>query len=218
MIGRCAASMAFDADKIAPLELTASAADFSYALRLDADRPLVLQGDDGFSRKSDRGQASYYYSQPFFKATGTHRHRRKARRCHRACLDGPRMEQPAAGRRPDRMGLVLAASRRRRKADALPHAPEGRPQQFVRQFDLARRPLRRDRHRRQQHDADELYRHRRPQNADRLACRYPRACLNIETVPINPKCWMGTSFAYWEGPITFAGSHKGVGYLELTGY
>ena len=45
-------------------------ADFSYALRLDADRPLVLQGDDGFSRKSDRGQASYYYSQPFFKATG----------------------------------------------------------------------------------------------------------------------------------------------------
>jgi predicted secreted hydrolase len=29
---------------------------------------------------------------------------------------------------------------------------------------------------------------------------------------------MGTSFAYWEGPISFAGSHSGVGYLELTGY
>jgi predicted secreted hydrolase len=29
---------------------------------------------------------------------------------------------------------------------------------------------------------------------------------------------MGTSFAYWEGPIRFDGSHKGVGYLELTGY
>ena len=55
---------------LAPLELTASAADFSYALRLDADRPLVLQGDGGYSRKSDRGQASYYYSQPLFKATG----------------------------------------------------------------------------------------------------------------------------------------------------
>src|ERR1700737_4020111 len=57
-------------DAIAPLELTASAADFSYALRLDADRALVLQGDAGYSRKSEREQASYYYSQPFFKAAG----------------------------------------------------------------------------------------------------------------------------------------------------
>ena len=29
---------------------------------------------------------------------------------------------------------------------------------------------------------------------------------------------MGTSFPYWEGPISFAGSHRGVGYLELTGF
>src|SRR5258707_8292425 len=58
------------ASTIAPLELKASAADFAYALRLDADRPLVLQGDAGYSRKSERGQASYYYSQPFFKVSG----------------------------------------------------------------------------------------------------------------------------------------------------
>src|SRR5260370_7557743 len=57
-------------DAIAPLELTASGADFSYALRLDADRALVLQGDAGYSKKSERGQASYYFSQPYFKATG----------------------------------------------------------------------------------------------------------------------------------------------------
>ena len=30
----------------------------------------MLQGDAGYSRKSERGQASYYYSQPFFKASG----------------------------------------------------------------------------------------------------------------------------------------------------
>src|SRR6266478_704699 len=58
-------------DSIAPLELTASGTDFSYTLRLDADRALVLQGDGGYSKKSERGQASYYYSQPFFKVTGT---------------------------------------------------------------------------------------------------------------------------------------------------
>ena len=49
---------AFDAQRVAPLELKASAADFSTALRLEADRALVLQGDHGYSRKSDRGQAS----------------------------------------------------------------------------------------------------------------------------------------------------------------
>ena len=32
------------------------------------------------------------------------------------------------------------------------------------------------------------------------------------------KGWMGTGFSYWEGPISFAGTHDGVGYLELTGY
>src|SRR4030088_1131888 len=58
-------------DTLAPLDLTASAADFSYALRLDADRALVLQGDAGYSRKSERGQASYYFSQPYFKVTGS---------------------------------------------------------------------------------------------------------------------------------------------------
>src|SRR3977135_3901314 len=58
-------------DMIAPLELSASGADFSYALRLDADSPLVLQGDAGYRKKSERGQASYYFSQPDFKAAGS---------------------------------------------------------------------------------------------------------------------------------------------------
>src|SRR6187399_98683 len=56
---------------MAPLELKASAADFSYALRLDSDRPLLLQGDGGYSRKSLREQASYYYSQPNFVVKGS---------------------------------------------------------------------------------------------------------------------------------------------------
>ena len=30
----------------------------------------MLQGDAGYSRKSEREQASYYYSQPFFKVAG----------------------------------------------------------------------------------------------------------------------------------------------------
>src|SRR4029078_3829044 len=42
--------------------------------------------------------------------------------------------------------------------------------------------------------------------------------LAVETTPLNSGAWMDTSVAYWEGPISFRGSHAGVGYLELTGY
>src|SRR5260370_39565515 len=54
-------------DTIAPLELTASGADFSFALRLDAARALVLQGDVGCIGKSERRQGSHYFSHPVFK-------------------------------------------------------------------------------------------------------------------------------------------------------
>ncbi|MGC8170070.1 lipocalin-like domain-containing protein, partial [Salmonella enterica] len=39
---------------VAPLNVTASAENFSYRLRLDAKQPLVLQGEAGYSRKSER--------------------------------------------------------------------------------------------------------------------------------------------------------------------
>ena len=59
------------ADLLSQISLRASGLDFSYALTLDAQGPLVLQGDRGYSVKSDQGQASYYYSQPFYRVAGT---------------------------------------------------------------------------------------------------------------------------------------------------
>ena len=48
----------------------AAGTDFAYDLELDADGPLVLQGEGGYSVKSEAGQASYYYSQPFYRVDG----------------------------------------------------------------------------------------------------------------------------------------------------
>ena len=62
------------------------------------------------AEKSERGQASYYFSQPYFKAAGSITIDDKPVAGHGTGLDGPRVEQPAARFRPDRMGLVLAAS------------------------------------------------------------------------------------------------------------
>ena len=64
---------AFDTDHpgLRRLRLTVAEQDFAYDLTLTADRDPILQGDAGYSVKSDRGQASYYYSQPYFSVDGS---------------------------------------------------------------------------------------------------------------------------------------------------
>jgi predicted secreted hydrolase len=208
----------FDSNNIAPLELTASSADFSYALRLEADRPLVLQGDAGFSRKSDRGQASYYYSQPFFKAMGRIVIDDKPIDVTGlAWMDREWSSQPLASDqsgwdwfslhleggeklmlyrlrqkdgRNDLFGNFIAADGRSVEIAAANNSMT--PTKFT---DIEGRKV-----------------------PTSWRVIIPAHGLNIETTPLNERCWMGTSFAYWEGPIAFAGSHGGIGYLELTGY
>jgi len=58
-------------DAYSALALTARGPDFAYDLSLEATGPLIFHGDQGYSVKSSEGQASYYYSQPFYQVTGT---------------------------------------------------------------------------------------------------------------------------------------------------
>jgi predicted secreted hydrolase len=203
---------------IAPLDLKASAADFSYALHLTADRPLILQGDGGYSKKSEREQASYYYSQPFLKVAGN------------ITIDGKRIEvtgqawmdrewssQPLA---PDQTGwdwfaLHFATGEklmlyRMRQTDGHHYAsgnwilPDGNARQIASaDIDLVpKAPI-------------EIKGHKLPVT---WQVAIPSLALSFECTSLNAKSWMGTGFSYWEGPISFAGSHSGVGYLEMTGY
>ena len=203
---------------IAPLQLSARGADFSYTLRLDAAQPLVLQGERGYSKKSERGQASYYFSQPYFKATGY------------IVLDGKQVDvsgpawmdrewssQPLASDQTgwDWFSLHLASGEkvmlfRLRQKDGENYFAgnwidrDGQSTQLspaaivmtpTATTDVGNRKLPT-----QWHIAI----------ADRG--------LAIDCMPLNAQSWMGTSFPYWEGPIDFHGSHAGVGYLEMTGY
>ena len=52
------------------MTLTAKGPNFGYSMSLNAEGPLVFHGDNGYSIKSVEGQASYYYSQPFFRIDG----------------------------------------------------------------------------------------------------------------------------------------------------
>ena len=205
-------------DSIAPLELTASGTDFSYTLRLDADRALVLQGDGGYSKKSERGQASYYYSQPYFKVAGSITIDDKpAQVTGRAWMDREWSSQPLASDQTgwDWLSLHLNEGEklmlfRLRQADGNNYRsgnwilPAGKTEQLA-SADIEMTPT-----------AFTEIEGRKIPVAWRIAI--PRLALSIECSPLNARSWMATSFRYWEGPISFRGSHGGVGYLEMTGY
>ena len=205
-------------DAVAPLELNASGEDFSYALRLDADRALVLQGDAGYSRKSERGQASYYFSQPYFKASG------------RIAIDGKSLDVTGlAWMDREWSSQPLAADQTGWDWFSL-HLDSGEKLMLfrLRQTDgrhyASGNWISRDGKAAQLASADIDVTPKTPTDIEgrkipvawRIAI--PALALEIQCAALNPRSWMATSFPYWEGPISFRGSHSGVGYLEMTGY
>jgi predicted secreted hydrolase len=203
---------------IAPLDLNALGADFSFRLHLDADRPLVLQGDAGFSKKSERGQASYYYSQPYFKAAGSITVNDKpVRVTGQAWMDREWSSQPLASDQTgwDWFSLHLESGEklmlfRLRQKDGQHYfsgnwiAMDGKSVQIA-PADIQMTAM----------SSTEIAGRKVP---TQWSIALPSRGLKIETIPLNARSWMGTSFPYWEGPINFRGSHRGVGYLEMTGY
>ena len=209
---------AMRADSLAPLELAASGADFAYTLRLESDRPLVLQGEAGYSRKSERGQASYYYSQPFFKTAGRISIDDKpVEVTGLAWMDREWSSQPLASDQSgwDWLSLHFNSGEklmlfRLRQSDGRDYAsgnwisPDGKTRQIA-SGGIVMTPK-----------TFTAVEGRRLPTAWDIAIA--ELALKIETAPLNAKSWMATSFPYWEGPISFGGSHAGVGYLEMTGY
>jgi len=207
-----------NATSMAPLELKAQAADFGYALRLDADRPLLLQGDAGYSRKSLREQASYYYSQPNFSVKGSLTIDDKSVEVTgQAWLDREWSSQPLASDQSgwDWLSLHFKSGEklmlyRMRQSDGNHYgsgkwvARDGSSQQLG-SPDISFTPL-----------AFTEIAGRKIPTSWRIAIA--KLAMTIDCTPLNAKSWMGRSFPYWEGPISFAGSHSGLGYLEMTGY
>ena len=198
------------------LRLTASGPDFAYDVDLAATGPLVLHGQDGYSVKSAAGQASYYYSQPFYDLTGTLTlPEGDVPVTGRAWLDREWSSQPLAEDQTgwdwfslsfdsgDKlMGFVLRGASdftagtwitADGSATALPDGA------------FAATPLAR-------HD---VFGRSVPTE---WHVRLPEHGLDATVTAINPDAWMTTSVPYWEGPVTVIGSHSGSGYLEMTGY
>ena len=204
-----------DDDALNRLKLTARLNEARYELTLDAQGPLVFHGENGFSVKSESGQASYYYSQPFYTVTGTlHLPSGSVKVSGQGWLDREWSSQPLEADQEgwDWFSLHFENGHRlmgfglRGQARTFTYAswitPDGRLTPYN---SLELTPL----------GITEVAGRDVPTHW-RLVL--PEEGLNIESRAINPQSWQPTLFPYWEGPVIATGSHRGRGYLEMTGY
>ncbi|WP_400083754.1 lipocalin-like domain-containing protein [Yoonia sp. R78084] len=197
------------------LRMTASAADFAYDMALTAQGPLIFHGEDGYSVKSAVGQASYYYSQPFFAIEGTLQlPEGDVAVTGNAWLDREWSSQPLAENQTGwdwfslsfddgdkMMGFRLQQTDGQDFTSATWITPDGQTTPYT-DGALVATPL-------ATNDMGVPVRWR---------VELPAQGVDVTVAAINENAWMATSVPYWEGPVTVTGSHEGIGYLEMTGY
>lgn len=200
------------------LSLTAQGADFAYDLTLAAEGPLVLHGDAGYSIKSSDGQASYYYSQPYYSVSGTILLGADSIPVTgNAWLDREWSSQPLAADQTGwdwfslsfddgakLMGFLLRSAEGPGFGSASWIEPDGTVTAYGDGV-LTAEP-----------QAMTQVEGREVPTTWRVTL--PERGLDVTVAALNPQAWMTTSVPYWEGPVTVTGSHDGRGYLEMTGY
>jgi predicted secreted hydrolase len=198
------------------LHLKASGIDFAYDVHLRASGPLVRHGQDGYSVKSAAGQASYYYSQPFFNLSGTlSLPGGDVPVTGTAWLDREWSSQPLAEDQQGwdwfslsfddgskLMGFVLRGATDYTSATWIAADGQATP---LPDGAFTATPLTR-------HDVAGR------QVPTTWKVSLPAQSVEVTVEALNPDAWMQTLVPYWEGPVTITGSHGGIGYLEMTGY
>lgn len=200
------------------LQMTAQGPDFGYDMSLNARGPLVFHGDRGFSVKSEEGQASYYYSQPFYDITGTlHLPDGDVAVTGAAWLDREWSSQPLSARQDGwdwfslsfdsgekLMGFQLREGGESGFTAGTWILPDGTTEAFANGA-FAAEPLK-----------TSAVNGRSVPTGWRVTL--PEKGLDVTVTALNPASWMDLTIPYWEGPVAVTGSHAGRGYLEMTGY
>ena len=205
-----------DEDALSLLDVHARGSNFAYDLTFTAQGPLVLQGDQGYSVKSGAGQASYYYSQPFYTVTGTlNLPSGPIAVTGQGWLDREWSSQPLAEDQQGWDWVSLSFDDGHRMMGFQLRGREIFTAGTWITPDGVATPL-----------ADGAVQFT-PLQQTRINGRdvpthwridWAEGGVSITTEPLNPRAWMDLSVSYWEGPLRFSGSHSGRGYLEMTGY
>ena len=200
------------------LDMTASGPDFAYDMDLTAQGPLIVHGDAGYSVKSAGGQASYYYSQPYFDVAGTLiLPDGQVAVTGSAWLDREWSSQPLAADQTGwdwfslsfddgtkMMGFLLRQSDGSAYSSATWIGSDGTTTAYP----------------------DGAFQAEPLVISDTSGATVPTTWrvqladkgVDATVTAINTDAWMTTSVPYWEGPVRITGSHTGRGYLEMTGY
>ncbi len=199
------------------LNVSADSDEFKYNINIESFGPIIKHGDSGFSVKSSDGHASAYYSQPFFSASGwieTNGQRKKV--TGTAWFDHEWSNQFLSKKLKgwhwfslnfksgDKLMLfrVEEAKERYYYSGTWIYA-DGRHIK-INPEDISLQPN-------QAPSSAKV-----PKTDWRIKIDSFGVDLTIK--PLNKNSFMNTLFPYWEGPIKSSGSHKGNGYLEITGF
>lgn len=213
---------------IFPMRLKAEHDDFAIDLLLSTQKPVVLQGDRGFSRKSDKpGNASYYYSYTRLSTEGS------------VSIDGQHF--PVTGSSwMDREWSTSALSEDQAGWDWFSLQLSNDTELMVYQLRLKDGsidphssgtliPDRSDPVALQVDDVmievlDEWTSpHSKRTYPSRWRLTIPKQQLQLEVEPLINDQELNLAFRYWEGAARVSGTHRGLpvtgfGYVELTGY
>jgi len=210
-----------EGETLFPASLTADGDKFSYQLKLTSNKPFQRQGENGYSQKNAKGDmASYYYSQPFIEITGSvNVNGEQQQVTGKGWLDREWSSQFLsksqqgwdwfALRLNDGSALMLFQLRNSDDKENSFYSgrrmyPDGSGRNIASQ-QITLTAIR-------QHKVEE---HNYPVG---WRIQIPSEQVDVEISPLNDNAKMPLSVAYWEGPVTFSGSHSGEGYMELTGY
>lgn len=198
------------AEGIDQLTIEARGADFGYVLAAEAKGPLVLHGQGGYSVKGPGGQASHYYSQPFYRVTGSlSLPEGSVEVTGLAWLDREWSSQPLDRSQSGWDWFAFHLDDGRKLMAARVRGEE--PFLFGSLIDAGGdvRTL----------DGDDITLRPGPGTPPvSWSVDLPGEGLALTVEAVNPRSRMTTSVPYWEGPVRVGGTVAGRGYLEMTGY
>ena len=221
---------------LADVRMRAAGPRAAFDLTLAAQGPFTPQGEGGYSVKSREGQASRYYSQPFYDASGVLMLAdgddvREVPVTGRAWLDREWSSQPLSegqtgwdwfslhldegpgtgavpGAPREVPGAKMMGFRLRDAGGDFTSAtwisPGGTPEPLP-EGALTAAPL----------ETASVAGREVPV---RWRVTLAERGLDVTVTALNPGAWMDLAVPYWEGPVRVEGSHRGEGYLEMTGY
>ncbi|GGX45567.1 iron ABC transporter permease [Tateyamaria omphalii] len=200
------------------LSLKAQGTEFGYEMTLAAEGPLVFHGQNGFSVKSAEGQASYYYSQPFYRIEGTlNLPEGPVEVTGSAWLDREWSSQPLSETQSgwDWFSLSFEGGEKLMGFQLRQQDGSGYTASTWIEADGGTTAY-----------PDGAFR-AEPVSLSAVAGRKVPTTwrvqladkgVDVSVTAMNSNAWMPLTIPYWEGPVHITGSHSGVGYLEMTGY